>query len=186
MNSKRGTKTPLGRTPLRALATLLRLGPPRRAGIQFSLLRNHASQARRPRSQPRAPRPAPTLPAWGSARPRGPALPQAADPPRGAAAGRRLAGGLATAAGAVRTRGGPRGGGRRRHRPAPRPAPGAATERGAHVPSPPSAAQRPGRSSPRRPARRLQLLQPPGAAGPDTLQPLVHHRPLGAALALPQ
>lgn len=162
-----------------------RLGAPSKAGIPFSLLRNHASQGRRPRSRPRVPRPpagpGERKPANARAPGRGPTRRRSGRTPP-----TRLPGGLARALGAVRTRGGRRGGGRRRHRPAPRPAPRTATQRGAHVPSPPSAAQRPGRSSPRGPARRRQLLQPPGAAAPDTLQPLAHHRPLGAALALPQ
>lgn len=73
-------------------------------------------------------------------------------------------------------------------RPAPRPsspAPCAATQKGAHVPSPLSAARRFRRSSPCRPTRRRSLLSLCEPRVPDVLQPLAHHRPLRASLRCP-
>lgn len=180
MNSKRGTKTPLGRTPLRALATPLRLGSPRRAGIQFSLLRNHASQARRPRSG-RAPRAHPPSPGE-----RTPARARAPPRPRTPATGRRLAEGWPAQpgrSGRGAARAGEGGGGTA----LPRAPPPARLHRGAPT-CPARLLQRSGQSAPLRADQRGggSSFSLPEQRALDTLQPLAHHRPLGASLALPQ
>ena len=156
----RGTKTPLGRIPLRALATPRRLGPPREAGIHSSLEPNLASQTRRPWSRPHAPRPAGG--ARGSARPRCPGSGLQSAPaalrPDAAYPGDWPARPGRGAAGAGEGGGGPA---------LPRAPPPARLHRGAPT-CPARLLQRsgPGRSSPRGPARRRPLLQPPGAARP--------------------
>jgi hypothetical protein len=74
------------------------------------------------------------------------------------------------------------GGRERRCRPAPRPAPGAATPRGAHVPSLPSAAQW------TLPSARTSdaAAAPPACSSPEPLARSPNTAPLGATPAQPQ